>query len=175
MMPVPADKARAELVRRWLRAYGPATVADIKGWTAAQVKLALTTVAPEEVDLGGMTGLVLPGDAAPTKAPKPWIALLPALDPTSMGWQERSWYLGPHAGQLFDRSGNVGPTVWCDGRIVGGWAHRLDGSVAYRLLEDIGSAAKKQVEGEAMKLSEWIGSVRVTPRFRTPLERELVA
>lgn len=175
---VPADHARAEMVRRWLRAYGPATAADIKwwtGWTAGQVKQALTAIGPEEVDLDGATGLVLPGDTAPTRSSKPWVALLPALDATPMGWQERSWYLGAHAGQLFDRSGNVGPTVWCDGRIVGGWAHRSDGSVAYRLLEDIGTDAADHVEREAARLSDWIGPVRVTPRFRTPLERQLTA
>ena len=178
MATLAAEEARVELVRRWLQAFGPATVADIKwwtGWTAGHVKKALTAIGPEEVDVDGVPAIVLPGDAAPTKAPKPWIAFLPALDPTPMGWQERSWFLGPHAAALFDRSGNVGPTIWADGRIVGGWAHRADGTVGYRLLEDIGSEAAKKVEQEAAAVAEWIGPVRVTPRFRTPLERELVA
>src|SRR5439155_9219008 len=61
---VPVDEARAELVRRWLRAYGPATVADLKwwtGWTLGETRKALTTVGPAEVDLGGSggTGIVL--------------------------------------------------------------------------------------------------------------------
>src|SRR2546428_262731 len=30
---LPVEAARAELVRRWLAAYGPGTVADIKWWT----------------------------------------------------------------------------------------------------------------------------------------------
>ena len=50
-------------------------------------------------------------DLEPVVAPKPWVALLPALDPTVMGWQARDWYLGPHAAALFDRSGNAGPTT----------------------------------------------------------------
>ena len=37
------------------------------------------------------------------------VALLPALDPTPMGYVERDWFLGPHAPALFDRSGNIGP------------------------------------------------------------------
>jgi hypothetical protein len=90
-----------------------------------------------------------------------------------MGWAGRSWYLGPHAGPLFDRSGNIGPTVWCDGRIVGGWAQRRDGEVVVRLLEDIGTEAAAAVEAEAADLTAWIGPVRAMPRFRTPLEREL--
>mgnify|MGYP006193098749 CR=1 FL=1 len=31
------------------------------------------------------------------------MALLPALDPTVMGWQERSWYGGDHLAAVFDR------------------------------------------------------------------------
>jgi hypothetical protein len=90
-----------------------------------------------------------------------------------MGWKEREWYLGPHAGLLFDRSGNAGPTVWRDGRVVGGWAQRRDGEVAVRLLEDVGADARAAVEAEAERLAAWLGDARVTPRFRTPLEREL--
>jgi len=174
-----APSARAELVRQWLRAFGPGTVADLRwwtGWTAALVKQALAVVAPVEVDLGGgETGLVLADDLEPAPTPDPWVALLPALDPTPMGWSQRSWFLGDHAAALFDRSGNVGPTVWSDGRIVGGWAQRADGPIVYRLLEDIGSEATAAVGKAAARLTDWIGPASVTPRFRTPLERELSA
>jgi hypothetical protein len=178
MAELPVEAARAELVRRWLAAFGPGTVADLKwwtGWTAGQVKQALSAIGPVEVDLGGATGLVLPDDLEPEAEPEPWVALLPALDPTAMGWSERSWYLGAHGPALFDRSGNVGPTVWSDGRIVGGWAQRADGEVVYRLLEDVGSDTVAAVEAAAGRLAKWIAAVRVIPRFRTPLERELTA
>jgi hypothetical protein len=176
MADLPAEAARVELVRRWLAAFGPGTVADLRwwtGWTAGHVKQALAAIGPAEVDLGGVTGLVLPDDLEPVEAPAPWVALLPALDPTPMGWAERSWYLGEHAPLLFDRSGNVGPSVWSDGRIVGGWARRADGEVVYRLLEDVGADVAAAVEAEAARVADWIGPVRVVPRFRTPLEKEL--
>jgi hypothetical protein len=173
--------ARVELVRRWLAAFGPGTVNDIKwwtGWTMGEVRKALSTIDPVEVDLGGATGLVLRDDelaaeGADPAEPAPWVALLPALDPTLMGWTDRSWYLGDHAPALFDRSGNPGPTVWCDGRVVGGWAQRPTGEVVFRLLEDVGRAAAEAIAAEADRLGAWLGDVRVTPRFRTPLEREL--
>ena len=38
----------------------------------------------------------------------------------------------------------------------------------FRLLEDTGADAVGAVEEEAERLRGWIGSVRVTPRFRTP-------
>jgi hypothetical protein len=178
---IPAAQARAELARRWLRTFGPARVSDLQwwtGWTAGQVRQALGALDLAEVDLDGAPGILLAGDEAPQYDPQhdpgPWAALLPALDPTAMGWRERAWYVGGHAAALFDRSGNIGPTVWWDGRIVGGWAQRGDGEIAVRLLEDIGAEGAAAVAGQAQRLREWIGpDTRITPRFRTPLEREL--
>ena len=92
-----------------------------------------------------------------------------------MGWKERSWYLGEHAGPLFDRNGNVGPTVWVGGRIVGGWGQRPDGLIVYRLLEDVGTEATRRIATEAEDLTTWLDGTIVTPRFRAPLERELSA
>jgi hypothetical protein len=172
------EPARAELVRRWLSAFGPATVADVKwwtGWTLGKARRALAEVGAVEVELDGEPGVVLADDLEPAGPVEPWVALLPALDPTAMGWAGRAWYLGKHGTALFDRSGNVGPTVWSDGRIVGGWAQRKDGEVVFRLLEDIGSQAVSAVEAEAERLTEQLGDTRITPRFRTPLERELAA
>ena len=170
-----AASAQAELIRGWLARFGPGTLADIKWWTGlttGEVRRALARVRPVEVDLGGAPGFVLAVDAEPVPTPEPWVALLPALDPTPMGWTERDWYLGEHRAALFDRSGNVGPTVWCDGRIVGGWAQRGDGEIAVRLLEDIGDRAK-EVTAAAERLAEWLGPSRFVAKFRTPLEREL--
>ena len=168
--------ARVELARRWLTAFGPAPAADLQwwaGWSGAQVKAALAALPVTEVDLDGQPGVMLAGDLEfPADAP-PAAALLPALDPTPMGWQSRSWYLGPHAAALFDRTGNIGPTVWWAGRVAGGWAQRASGEVTYRLLEDIGADAADAVSAAAAALEAWLGPGRVTPRFRTPLEREL--
>ncbi|BDU01340.1 winged helix DNA-binding domain-containing protein [Nocardia sputorum] len=174
----PAAEARVELVRRWLRAFGPAPVSDLKwwtGWTLGEVRAALGALDLVEVDLDGVPGVLPADDLDPVPAPEPWAALLPALDPTPMGWQAREWYLGPHAPRLFDRNGNVGPTVWWDGRIVGGWAQRRDGEIVYRLLEDVGADAEALIAAQAQRVAEWFGEVRAIPRFRTPLERELTA
>jgi hypothetical protein len=92
-----------------------------------------------------------------------------------MGWKARGWYLGEHGRALFDRNGNAGPTVWLDGRIVGGWAQHADGAVVFELLEDVGRAAAAAVVEAAAKLESWIGTVRVKPRFPTPLQKRLVS
>jgi hypothetical protein len=170
--------AQAELVRRWLAGFGPATIADLKWWTGlpmGQVRRAVASAGAVEVDLDGVPGLALADDLDPVPAAEPWAALLPALDPTTMGWAGRDFYLGPHRPVLFDRNGNAGPTIWWGGRVVGGWAQRGTGEVVLRLLEDVGADATAAIEAEAARLADWLGPLRVTPRFRTPLERELVA
>jgi len=172
----PRERAQAELARRWLARFGPGTLADLRwwtGWTAAHARAALAQAGAVEVQLDGATGLVLADDLDPVPPPEPWAALLPALDPTPMGWTDREWFLGPHGPALFDRSGNVGPTVWWDGRIVGGWGQRPGAEVAVRLLEDVGADGRAAIEAAAERFEAALDGVRVTPRFRTPLEREL--
>jgi hypothetical protein len=170
--------AQVELIAGWLRSFGPGTLTDLKWWsglTMGEVKRALRSLQVVEVDLDGGPGWLLADDLEPDTEPEPWVALLPALDPTPMGFAERGWFLGGHAPTLFDRSGNIGPSVWCDGRIVGGWAQRKNGAIAYKLLEEVGSASERAIESAAQDLGYLLDTVRVTPRFRTPLERELSA
>ena len=64
------------------------------------------------------SGIVLADDLEPDRAVESWVALLPALDPPTMGWKRREWYLGEHASALFDRNGNAGPTVWSGDMLV---------------------------------------------------------
>jgi hypothetical protein len=172
-------EAQVELVRAWLKAFGPATVEDVRwwtGWTLGEVRRALTEINPVEVDLGGATGIALGEDLGPTRRPEPFASLLPGLDPTVMGWAGRDWYLGEHRAALFDRSGNAGPTVWWDGRVVGGWAQRRDGEIVIRMLEDVGRDARAGIDREATRLRTWLGETRrVLPRFSTPLVKELMA
>jgi hypothetical protein len=164
----------AKLVEQWLRVFGPGTPADIKWWlgsTVAGVRRALADLDTVEVDLDGQVGYLLPDDLEATDPVAPWAALLPPLDPTTMGWFERDWYLGPYRSELFDTSGNAGPTVWWEGRIVGGWTQSESGEVVLQLLEDVGAEALVALEREAARLNEWLGGKRVLPRFPSPLSK----
>nr|WP_246422339.1 crosslink repair DNA glycosylase YcaQ family protein [Nocardiopsis mwathae] len=163
-----------------MAAFGPATRDDLKwwtGWTVAATSRALADAGAVDVDLDEGVGYALPDDVETAYTePTPAAALLPGLDPTSMGWKHRDFYLDPdHRPALFDRMGDIGPTVWWRGRIVGGWAQRRDGTVNWRSLPGagLGREARTAIDAEADRLTAWLGDARVTPAYRTPLEREL--
>ena len=176
---MPVADAQAALVRRWLARFGPGSEADLRwwtGWTARETRTALAAADVNEVALDGDDlAFVLADDLDPTPEPEPWVALLPPLDPTTMGWRERDWYLGPHRSRLFDAAGNAGPTIWSEGRIVGGWAVLPSGEVVTGLLEDVGSETSEAVDAEAGRLTEWLGPTGAVPRFVSPLAKELMA
>ena len=131
------DEACADLLRRYLVSFGPATTIDIRwwtGWTARLTASTLQRIGAVQAEVDGGRAWVRADDLEAGGPEAPWVALLPSLDATVMGWKERGWYLGDHAAELFDRNGNAGPTIWADGRVVGGWAQSADGAVRTRLL-----------------------------------------
>lgn len=172
--PVTPEQARTEMVRRWLSAFAPATATDIKWWfgnTLGWARQALADLDAVEVEMHGTPGFVLPGDDEPEPAAEPWCALLPGLDVTTMGWVDRDWYVGEHRGQVFDRNGNAGPTVWVDGRVVGAWRQDADGRVEILLLEDVGRQTSKALRAKADQLTDWLDGTRINPRFPSPLSK----
>ena len=176
--PIARSEARADLLRRWLRTFGPATLTDVRwwaGWTARLATSTLHAIGAVEVVLAHESepAWVLPDDLETEPSPGPWVALLPSLDPTTMGWKRRGWYVGAHAVELFDRNGNAGATIWADGRIVGAWATSADGTVRTGLVERVSQRTARAIEAERRSLQAWLGDVRVRARFHSPLERRL--
>ena len=173
--------AAAELLRHYLARFGPATSADIAwwtGWTQTLTKHALADVDAAAVALeDGREAWVFPGDDATTVEAEPWCAFLPSLDPTTMGWKARDWYLGEHAAfgrDVFDRNGNAGPTIWMDGHVVGGWAQRPDGTIATELFVPVPTRRRKQLAVAEASLRATIGDIRFKVRFPAPMQRALL-
>lgn len=171
-------RARVALAEAWLEVFGPATVDDLRwwtGWNLGHTRAALAALDLREVALEAGDGVALARTDLSDAALPPvddHVALLPTLDPTTMGWTHRDWYLGPHRPLLFDTAGNAGATVWVGGRVVGAWVVRRDGEPAVRLLEDVGSDAAAAVQAEAERLAGLVGS-GVVAAYPTPLYREL--
>jgi hypothetical protein len=172
--------AAARIIRRWLQAFGPGTETDLRwwtGWSAAKTRHALEEVGAVEVGLSdGSCGYVLESDIGDVDDPGPWVALLPGLDPTAMGWKERSWYLDDAtAERVVERNGNIGPTIWADGRIVGGWVQRPDGTIATEINQPISSALRKLLAHEVERLVATLGETRFRTRFPAPNQAALLA
>ncbi len=177
--PLPEAEGYAALVAAWLRSFGPGTEADLVWWlgsTKAAVRRALSDVDAVAVSVdGGQTGWVHPDDVEPVADPGPWAALLPALDPTTMGWKERGFHLGDHVDKVFDRNGNGGPTAWFNGRIVGVWCQQPDGVVDVVLAQDVSRKARQALDAKAAELTAWLDGDVVRSIYLSPLAREHLA
>ncbi|GMA32885.1 winged helix DNA-binding domain-containing protein [Litorihabitans aurantiacus] len=172
------------VARRYVERYGPVTPDDLQwwtGWTRTHTRATLAALAEAGATVPVTTAagdaVVSADDAGPVAAPPPWVALLPALDPTTMGWRHRDFHLGAHGPRLFDRNGNAGPTVWADGRVVGGWAVREDGTVGVELLEEVDAATAARLEERRTELERVLAGTVVKPRARgwTPTEHRIRA
>ena len=174
----PADSASGyrELVRRWLWTFGPGTEEDVVWWlgsTKTVVRAALAELGAVAVSLdSGETGWLLPDDLDDVPAPEPWAALLPVLDPTTMGWKGRTHYLDPEdAPYLFDSNGNAGTTAWWNGRVVGCWIQDADGAVQVVLRprdrERVGSVGERLLEAEAERLTRWLGGQVIASVYKS--------
>lgn len=118
-------------------------------------------------------GYVMADDTDPVPQPEPWAALLPVLDPTLMGWNDRRFLLGSHRQSVFDRNGNAGTTAWWDGKVVGVWRQRPDGSVAVLALEDLGAEATAALAVEADRLNAFLDGDVVNTVYPSPAMKRL--
>jgi hypothetical protein len=170
-------EAACGLAGRWLRAFGPGTSTDLQwwtGWTVATTRTALADCGAVPVQLEG-TGpaWVAEGDEEPVQPVEPWVAVLPGLDPTTMGWKERDWYLPAAAAAAFDRMGNAGPTLWVDGQVVGAWAQTPDGALRSHLFVDVPADRRAAVQDRLEEVAAMIGDTRFSVRFPSPASTAL--
>ena len=176
LQPTDLEPGYAEIARHLLWTFGPATEADLVWWlgaTKAIVRAALRDNEALEVRLdSGSTGWVLPDDTADLERPPdrtPWAALLPTLDPTTMGWRERAFYLdAEHTPYLFDRAGNGGSTVWVNGRILGCWVQDEGERVTPIVMGEVSRPQRRLIDAEAARLDEFIGREHIHNVFASP-------
>lgn len=160
----------AELVRRWLAAFGPGTERDLVWWlgsTKTVVRRALADVGAVTVELeDSAPGWVLADDRGEVDEPGPWAALLPVLDPTAMGWKDRDFYLDPaDVPYLVDTNGNIGTTAWWCGRVVGAWVQDGDGVVQVVHRRHLDHDAAEALRAEADRLTRWFDGVVISSGY----------
>jgi hypothetical protein len=169
-------QASAELAGRWLQRFGPATTADLQwwmGWTMKRAKQALADCRAVEAELDGGPGW-LAKDDPPLDTIDPWVAVLPGLDPTIMGWKQRTWYLPDTSREVFDSAGNGGPSLWVDGRVVGAWAQTKDGTIHTHYFERVAATRRREIDQRIEELKSWIGDTRFTVRFPGDIHARLL-
>lgn len=151
-------EAKRELVERYVAAYGPVDVADVKwwtGWTKAE-----SLEATDGIDL------TRTGDAASLLE---GTRLLPVWDAIMVAYHERNRLLDPsYAPLVYDRYGNATSVVFHEGRVVGQWDLGSDDSpLSLRVapFAEWSNGIWAGVEGEALRIADLIGasSVSVTP------------
>ena len=162
--PISADQAQMQLLRQYLRAFGPASLEDAAwwtGWSKGETQRALSALAGQValIDIHNLgAGFCLLADDLPKLLSTPpltggAVQLLPSLDGYIMGFHNRSRFLpAEHYDQVFDRSGNAFATVWVDGRVVGIWREADHGLEA--LIWD--ELAREEIAAEATRLGAFL-------------------
>lgn len=107
-----------ELFRRYLGAYGPASVEDFASWSGLRLAEVRRVVLDGVSETG--FGLVLDG-VAPARSVRA-VALLGHFDTYLLGYRDRSLALPPEfAAKIQTGGGFLTPHVVLDGRVVGTW------------------------------------------------------
>lgn len=126
-------RARAELARRYLRAFGPATADDLKwwsGWTKRDTVAALEAIGDEiaPVSVDGLDSRVLAAelDALTGADPGPSVRLLPVWDTYLMAYATSPAGRARQVAEadypkVYDKAGNGTSTVIVDGMAAGVW------------------------------------------------------
>lgn len=122
--------AHAELTRRYLNAYGPATPQDQATWSGmpmSKTRAVWQQIADEllEVEITGSPAWMLKTSAPrldELSALAPIVRLLPRFDTYLLGYQHRTLAVPPQHGRRINAGGGIlHPTVVVDGRAVGTW------------------------------------------------------
>ena len=171
---LPAETAGPELLRRYLRAYGPASPEDYARWLGVRqvgrVRAVLARLGEEvtEVAVGSRRLHALAADVAELCAggggadgaggAGPVVRLLPAFDTYVLGHADRDHQVDPaRRPQVYRTAGWISPTVLAGGRVVGTWEHRLESDrleVRVTPFEDLmDGPTRAALEAEAERLA----------------------
>ena len=164
------DEAQRSLLRKFLRAYGPATVADFSKWSGIpagdarrpweQVQSRLA-----EVSVDGERSWILRGDLAQladSRLRGTRVNLLPAFDAFLLAHTEKDHLVGKKYYKRVYRSlGQISPVVLVDGRVAGIWRTAPGRSKRFVALVELfvnsSKALRARIEEQAERHAEFLG------------------
>ena len=158
--PAEGQAALAELARRYLRAYGPATPQQFAQWLAAPQRWAAELFASlgdelRQVDVEGTQAWVVAGDTAMPSEPPQGVRLLPYFDAYVVGCHPRERLFPGRAAERALAHGQAGnfPVLLIDGVVGGVWHQRRAGRKIAITVEPLGdlSAAQRRALDEQVE------------------------
>jgi len=150
----------AGVVRRYLRAFGPATVADITAWSGLTALRPVLDGMREELvthtDEAGRTLLDLPGlPVADPEQPAP-VRLLGKYDNLWLSHADRTRVSEPEKRRRWmGRNGGTGNTVFVDGMLEGLW-RQVDDRVEVELFRGVTKAERAELDAEVAALETFL-------------------
>ena len=174
---LPLDEAEDALLRRYLRAFGPATAGDFAAWSVLAVASARHIWNRAEDDLApvhldGQVRWILRGDRGTLRRSqlrRPVVRLLPYFDSFLMGHKGRDHLVDAvHYRRIYRPAGWVYPAVLLDGRIAGEWSYERANrhlQVTVRPYVPLGAEAKDLVRAEADDVARFLGLPEARIRF----------
>lgn len=163
---VGADDGMGELVRRYLGAFGPATVGDIAQFTRlarSSVRAAVHRLAPSLQVLQSADGqelFDLPGAEIPSADTPAPVRFLPMWDSVLLAYEDRSRVLPDAVRKVVIRTnGDVLPTFLVDGRVAGLWRAELVGGrtrIRYQAFQRLPRGVRTELDAEAAALAAFV-------------------
>lgn len=166
MEEAPAQQA---LLKKFLRAYGPATAADFAHWAGIPMKRAKDVCASllsdlHEVKVDDESRWLVQGDERELKRPATEggrIDLLPLFDPYLLAHAKKDHLIEPkHYKRVYRNQGWISAVILLDGKVIGTWEYKLRGKkveVKVSPFEKLSRPARAQIAREATALADFFG------------------
>lgn len=145
-----------DLIRRYLAAFGPATVADVQAWCGLtrldRIMAEMDTDLRHHTGPDGQRLVDLPDAPLPDPDTPAPVRLLPAYDNVLLGHADRSRIVADaDRKQVAPGQARVLPTVLVDGYVCGTWSFTA-GEVRLALFRPLSAAEQRAVDHEIGRL-----------------------
>jgi hypothetical protein len=154
------DEARAEILRRYLAAFGPASRRDMGAWTMLHVPELQRSLDLLELrrfrDESGRELLDVPGAPLPDPETPAPVRFLPKWDNVLLGFADRTRILPErYRKTVIGTNGDVAQTFLVDGLVAGRWRAEK-GRVVTEPFEPLSHSGRREVAEEAERLEAFL-------------------